>query len=82
MKNGFIDEEVSLKEPTDKTITFLIYSSSFGGGLIGKDMQVELLSTDNCNKYALTNNYLLQLMKTKSVFHLEEYFLQTISHFL
>ena len=46
-QHGDIDVEVSFKEPTDKTITLLMYSSTFGGLMIGKDMQVELLSTDN-----------------------------------
>ena len=46
-QHGDIDVEVSFKVPTPKTITLLMYSTTFGGLLIGKEMQVELLSTDN-----------------------------------
>ena len=45
--HGDIDVEISFKTPTTKTITLLVYTSTFGGVTIGKDMQVNVLSTDN-----------------------------------
>ena len=45
--HGDIDVEVSFQVATTKTITLLMYSATFGGLIIGKDMQVQLLSPDN-----------------------------------
>ena len=45
--HGDIDVEVSFKTTTSKTITLLLYSATFGGITIGKDMQVSVLSSDN-----------------------------------
>ena len=45
--HGDIDVEVSFKTATTKTITLLLYTATFGGLVVGKDMQVSLMSTDN-----------------------------------
>ena len=45
--HGDIDIEVSFKKPTSKTITLILYSATFGGLIIGKDMKVKLLSPDS-----------------------------------
>ena len=45
--HGDIDVEVSFKTPTAKTITLMVYSATFGGIIIGKDMQVSTLTTDS-----------------------------------
>ena len=46
-QHGDIDVEVSFKTPTAKTITLLLYTATFGGISVGKDMQVSLLASDN-----------------------------------
>ena len=45
--NGDIDVEVSFKTPTAQTIRLLVYSATFGGLMVGKNMEVSVLSTDN-----------------------------------
>ena len=45
--HGDIDVEVSFKTPTANTITLILYSSTFGGLIIGKDMEVKMLTSDN-----------------------------------
>jgi hypothetical protein len=45
--HGDIDVEVTFKVATTKTITLLLYSATFGGLMIGKDMQVNVISSDN-----------------------------------
>ena len=45
--HGDIDVEVSFKTTTTKTITLLLYSATFGGITIWKDMPVSVLSSDN-----------------------------------
>ena len=51
--HGDIDVEVSFKTTTTKTITLLLYSATFGGITIGKDMQVSVLSSDNWKEQLL-----------------------------
>ena len=45
--HGDIDVEVTFKVATTKTITLMVYSATFGGLIIGKNMEVSTLSTDN-----------------------------------
>ena len=44
---GDIDVEVSFKTATRKTITLLLYTATFGGLIVGKEMQVQLLQIDS-----------------------------------
>ena len=43
---GNVNLEVAFKEPTKKTITVLMYTASSGGISIGKDCDVQMLSSD------------------------------------
>ena len=45
--HGNIDVEVSFKTPTVNTITLILYSATFGGLMIGKDMEVKMLASDS-----------------------------------
>ena len=41
-----VNLEVAFKEPTKKTITVLMYTASSGGISIGKDYDIQMLSSD------------------------------------
>ena len=43
---GNVNLEVTFKEATQKTITVLMYTASSGGISIGKDFDVQMLSSD------------------------------------
>ena len=43
---GNVNLEVAFKEPTKKTITVLMYTASSGGISIGKDYDIQMLSSD------------------------------------
>ena len=43
---GNVNLEVAFKDPTKKTITVLMYTASSGGISIGKDYDVQMLSSD------------------------------------
>ena len=43
---GNVNLEVAFKEPTKKTITVLMYTASSGGVRIGKDYDIQMLSSD------------------------------------
>ena len=43
---GNVNLEVALKKPTKKTITVLMYTASSGGISIGKDYDIQMLSSD------------------------------------
>ena len=43
---GNVNLEVGFKEPTKKTITVLMYTASSGGISIGKDYDIQMLSSD------------------------------------
>ena len=43
---GNVNLEVAFKEPTKKTITVLMYTASSGGINIGKDYDIQMLSSD------------------------------------
>ena len=43
---GNVNLEVAFKEPTKKTITVLMYTASWGGISIGKDYDIQMLSSD------------------------------------
>ena len=43
---GNVNLEVTLKEATQTTITVLMYTASSGGISVGKDFDVQLLSSD------------------------------------
>ena len=43
---GNVNLEVAFKEPTKKTITVLMYTASSGGTSIGKDYDIQMLSSD------------------------------------
>ena len=38
--------EVTFKEATQKTITFLMYSEAFGGISVGRDFDIQMISSD------------------------------------
>ncbi len=44
--SGNVNLEVSFKEPTKKTITVLMYTASSGEISIGKDYDIQMLSSD------------------------------------
>ena len=41
-----VNLEVAFKEPTKKTITVLMYTASSGGISVGKDYDIQMLSSD------------------------------------
>ena len=43
---GNVNLEVTFKEATQKTITVLMYTASSGGISVGKDFEVQMLSSD------------------------------------
>ena len=43
---GNVNLEVSFKEPTQNTITVIMYTATSGGMIVGKDFDVQLMSTD------------------------------------
>ena len=43
---GNVNLEVAFKEPTKKTITVSMYTASSGGISIGKDYDIQMLSSD------------------------------------
>ena len=43
---GNVNLEVAFKEPIKKTITVLMYTASSGGISIGKDYDIQMLSSD------------------------------------
>ena len=43
---GNVNLDVTFKEATQKTITVLMYTASSGGISIGKDFDVQMLSSD------------------------------------
>ena len=43
---GNVNLEVAFKEPAKKTITVLMYTASSGGISIGKDYDIQMLSSD------------------------------------
>ena len=43
---GNVNLEVAFKEPTKKTITVVMYTASSGGISIGKDYDIQMLSSD------------------------------------
>ena len=43
---GNVNLDVAFKEPTKKTITVLMYTASSGGISIGKDYDIQMLSSD------------------------------------
>jgi len=43
---GNVNLEVTFKEATQKTITVLMYTASSGGISVGKDFDVQMLSSD------------------------------------
>ena len=43
---GDVNLEVSFKEPTQNTITVIIYTDTNGGMTVGKHFDIQLMSTD------------------------------------
>ena len=43
---GNVDLEVTFKGPTQKTITVLMYTASSGGISVGKDFDIQMISSD------------------------------------
>ena len=43
---GNVNLEVTFKQATQKTITVLMYSASSGGISVGKDIDIQMLSSD------------------------------------
>ena len=43
---GNVNLEMAFKEPTKKTMTVLMYTTSSGGISIGKDCDIQMLSSD------------------------------------
>ena len=46
IKRGNVNLEVTFKEATQTTITVLMYTASSGGISVGKDFDVQMLSSD------------------------------------